>query len=412
MNTRTGIIGAGAVAAAVIAGVIFFLQNFDAEKVACEDIPAARTELQAQYDAGVAASVQIFAEERAAAEDRLSQCLSAKPVDPCADAQKTRDAAVKSYEGIASPADNAPYADFQTYFKKRDDAYNAYKKAKDVLDQCRAAHPPKGDVPYEQSDTKACFDGYDASMKTTQDTFDRDTQAMRAALKSALAALDAREKACHPPTGDKKFTVVPGTGGTGQEGSVSENILSCQPLDSNADTELSTLRQRAATLQAEIDSDRTTIDNAQKRMRGLQGDLSAADTYIPQESTKTQFEGTLNALRGQRKANIQSAIDFYKSLIQRKQAEKVLLEKELRDVQAQIAARMKQIQKENADRQRKYPTALHQAKPDECAYYHCHGTLCGISDPDPHGCGHGSTTQDDVDCKAFTNAYLKAAGTR
>src|SRR5262249_12777685 len=143
-------------------------------------------------------------------------CLSAKPADPCADAQKTRDAAVANYEGIKSPADNAPYADFQKYFQKRDDAYNNYKIARDALNQCRAANPPKGDVPYEQSDTKKFFDKYDAPAEASRNTFNQKPQAMKAALKAALAALKARKKACPPPTGDGKFPNPQTTaGGTG-----------------------------------------------------------------------------------------------------------------------------------------------------------------------------------------------------
>lgn len=413
MNAGTlGKIGASLGAVAIVAGVILYFQNFDAEKIACEDIASARAELQAQYDAGISASVQIFASEREMAEERLSQCLSAKPVDPCADLQQARDTAVKNFFAITSPADDAPYSEFQVYFKQRDDAYNIYKKAKEALEACRSANPPKGDVPYEQSDTKACFDEYDASMKTTQETFDRDTQSMRAGLKSALASLDAREKACNPPTGDDQFTSLPETGGAGQGGGVPENILKCELIDANFDTELFALTQQASALESEIQSVEKTISNAQKRINGLEDDLREADTYIPPESTKTQFEGALNALRGQRKASIQSAIDFYQNLVDRKQTEKSSIEQELKDVQAKIEERLNQIQKENQERQRNYPTALHQSKPDECKYYHCHGTLCGIPDPKPSACGHGTTSEQDVDCKAFVDAYLKAAGAR
>ena len=411
MNTRT-YVAAGAIAAAVVAGVIMYLQNFDAEKVSCENIDAARAELQASYEAGVNASVQVFAEEKATIDERLHQCLMAEPVDPCADAQKTRDAAVANFNGIASPADNAPYAEFQTYFQKRDDAYANYKKAKDTLDQCRGANPPKADVPYEKSDGKACFDAYDASVESARDTFGQNTQTMKAALKSALAALDAREKACHPPTGDKKFTQPPTGGGTSEGGSATaaNDISSCRPINANLDTELFALRQRAAQLPAEIQSVQTSIDNAHKRMGPYARDLAEADTYIPPESGKTQFEGTLNALRAERKVSLQSVVDFYKNLIAKRQAEKTALENELRDVQAQIAARLAEINKENNARARSFPTAVHQSKPDKCAYFHCHGILCGRPDPDPHGCGQGSTSQGDTDCKQFIEDYLKAAG--
>lgn len=413
MNTRasTLIIGAVVVAAALVAGVIAYLQSFDAEKVACKDIAGARVSLQAMYDAGVSASVQIFAEERVEAEERLSQCLNAKPVDPCADAQATRDAAVANYNGITSPADDAPYPEFQAYFQKREEAYNSYKKAKEALDQCRASNPPKTDVAYEQSDTKACFDAYDSSMGATQNTFTQNTQTMRSALNSALAALDAREKACNPPTGGDQFTDPPRTDdGESRGGSARAELMSCKLTDANLDTELFALRKRAAAIPTEIQSVQTSIDNIEKRMNPLERDLSDVDTYIPPESAKTQFEGALNALRAERKVAIETSLEFYKNLRARKQAEKDTLEQELRDVEAKIQERLNQINKENEARQRNFPTSLHLAKPDKCDYYHCHGTLCGIPDPAGDACGHGSTVQTDLDCKQFVNEYLKAAG--
>lgn len=413
MNARAyTLIGGAVVAAAVVAGVILYLQSFDAEKVSCDNIADARAELQAAYDAGVSASVQVFAEEKAEIDERLSQCLSAKPADPCADAQKARDAAVANYNGIPSPADNAPYAEFQKYFQKRDDAYASYKKAKDSLDQCRAANPPKADVPYEKSDTKACFDAYDSSVESARNTFEANTQAMRSALKAALAALDAREKACHPPTGQDKFTEPPRTAGGSEEGGAPTEIQSCKLVSADLDTELFNLRQRAAALPAEIQSVQTSIDNIKKRMSPLQRDLKDVDTYIPPESTRTQFEGALNALRAERKTAIEASLDFYQKLLSRKQGEKTALEQELRDVNAKIQARLAQIQKENEARQRNFPTALHLAKPESggCAYYHCHGTLCGRPDPAPHACGQGATTQADTDCKQFLNSYFQAAG--
>lgn len=410
MNTTYAGIGAAVAAVAVVAGALVYLQGFRAEAVACEDIGAARASLQAAYEAGVSASVQVFAEERSAAEERLSQCLSAKPVDPCADAQAVRDAAVANYNNIKSPADDAPYAEFQAYFAKREEAYNAYKSARDALAACRAANPPKTDVPYEQSDTKACFDAYDASMATTQATFTQNTQAMRSALTAALAALDAREKACNPPTGSEQFTDPPRTaGGSQSDGSVSE-LTMCKPVNPDLDSELFALRQRAAAIPGEIQGVQTSIDNIQKRMSPLRRDLAEVDTYIPPEATKTQYEGALNALRAERKVAIEQSLEFYQNLLARRQAEKSALEQELRDVQAKIQARLNQIAKENAERQRKYPTSMHLAKPDKCAYYHCHGTLCGKSDPASGECGHGSTVQSDVDCKQFLDAYLRAAG--
>ena len=410
MNTKTAAITGVAALAAVVAGVIFSLQSFDAEKISCNDIDEARAKVQSMYDAGVSASVQIFAEEKAVIDERLSQCLSAKPKDPCEDAQKVRDAAVAGFNNIPSPPDDAPYSEFRSYFGKRDDAYATYKKAKDALSECRAANPPKPDVPYEQSDTKACFDAYDTSVQNSRDSFGKNTQALKAALKAALDALAAREKACHPPTGKEKFTDPPKTDGALQGGTAVSEIHSCKLINADFDTELFILRKRAAALPVEIQSVQTSIDNAKKRMSPLERDLAEVGTYIPPESTRTQFEGALNALRAERKVSIESALEFYRNLITRRQAEKAELENELRDVEAQIAARLNQIQKENEARQRAFPTALHLAKPDKCAYYHCHGTLCGRPDPDPHGCGQGSTTQDDTECKQFIKAYLQEAG--
>ncbi len=410
MNTST-YIGIGAVVAAVVVtGVIMSLQGFDAGKVACDKIDAARAELQALYESGVQASVQVYAEEKATIDERLSACLSAKPVDPCADAQKARDAAVENYNGISSPPDNASYAEFQKYFKKRDDAYAQYKNAKSALDQCRAANPPKADVPYEQSDTKACFDAYDASVEAARTTFGENTQVMRAALTVALAALDAREKACHPPTGKEKFTELPGTTGSAVDGTTPIDLMSCKLLNAELDTELFVLRQRAAALPVEIEAVETSIENIQKRMSPLRRDLAEVDTYIPPESTKTQFEGALNALRAERKVSIESTLEFYQKLLTRKQAEKATLEQELHDVEAQIKARMEEIEKENEARRNKFPTNLHLSKPDKCAYYHCHGMLCGQADPAADSCGHGATTEDDTQCKKFFDSYLQEAG--
>lgn len=399
---KTTLIGVGIAAAAIVAAVLFSLQNFDAGKVSCENIDAARAELRASYETGVDASVQVFAEEKAAADEALHQCLSAEPKDPCAAEQKARDAAVSGFNDIASPSDSAPYAEFQKYFAKRDDAYAKYRTAKDSLDACRMANPPKPEVPYEKSDTKACFDAYDASVEASRATFDKNTQAMRAALNAGLAALDAREKACHPPEDGKKFTKLADDGAA--------DIRSCRLLDPSVDLELFVLKKRAAAIPSEINAVDTSIENANKRSGTLRRDLSEVDTYIPPESAKTQFEGALNALRAERKVSIESALDYYRSLIARKQAEKAALLKELADVEAQIAAREAEIAKENAERQSKFPTALHLSNPDACAYYHCHGVICGIPDPEPHGCGQGATTEDDVNCKAFFDAYLKAAG--
>lgn len=408
----SSLIGGTAIAAAIVIGALVSLRSFDAEKVSCKDIDEARASLQATYDAGVNASVQVYAGEKAAIDDELSRCLNAKPVDPCEDAQKTRDAAVAGFNGIPSPPDSAPYGEFQTYFAKRDDAYNAYKNAKAALEQCRAANPPKPEVEYEKSDTKACFDAYDASVASIRETFGKNTQDLKNALKAAMDALAAREKACNPPTGGEQFTdpQVAVDGQNAGEGGTAVEIQNCLPVDPNLDMELLALRRRAAAIPVEIQAAQDSIDHIRKRMSPLERDLRDVDTYIPPESAKTQFEGALNALRAERKVSIESSLEFYRNLLARREAEKAALEKELSDLQAQIAARLSQIQKENAARQRNFPTAVHLSKPDECGYYHCHGVLCGRRDPAPNGCGHGTTTQGDVECKQFMKAYLKAAG--
>jgi hypothetical protein len=416
MPSRSSAVAATAAAAAVVAGAILALQSFDASKVSCDAIADARASLQATYDAGVNASVQVYAGEKAGIDDTLSSCLSAKPADPCADAQAARDQAVAGFNGITSPADNAPYAEFQGYFAKRDEAYNAYKKAKDALDQCRSANPPKPDVPYEKSDTKACFDAYDASVEASRDTFGKNTRALRAAFQAAMAALDAREKACNPPTGKKQFTDLAtggGSGGEPTEGSTpAVELQNCTMVDPALDPELIRLRARAAAIPGEIQAIQDGIEHARKRMSPLQRALSDVDTYIPPESAKTQFEGALNALRAERKVALEASLDFYNKLIARREVEKAALEKELAEVNAQIAARLSQIEKENQARQRAFPTSLHRAKPDECAYFHCHGLMCGRQDPAPDGCGHGSTSESDLSCAEFFKSYLKAAGAR
>lgn len=409
MNISTKIGAAVVVAAAVVAGVIFSLQSFNASTVACPDIGAQRTELQSLYDAGVAASVQIFAEERTAAEERLSQCLNATPDDPCADAQASRDNAVANFNAISAPADNAPSEAFQTYFEQREVAYTAYKKAKELLDQCRSANPPPTAVPYELSDSKACFDAYDAAMAATQSTFTKDTQTMRAALSAGFTGLDAREKACNPPTGKDAFTDPERDGGSEQT-DATVNLMSCRLLNPDTDEELAALRARVAAITLEIQTLDESINNVVKRENKLRVDLSEVGTYIPPESAKSQYEGALNALRAERKVKIELGLDFYKSLRERREVEKATLNEERSEVQAKIQARLDQIARENEMRQNTYPTALRFAGPDECDYYHCHGMLCGVPDPEQDACGHGATTEDDVDCKQFFDAYLQEAG--
>lgn len=120
----------------------------------------------------------------------------------------------------------------------------------------------------------------------------------------------------------------------------------------------------------------------------------------------------MNAIRAERKVNIESGLDFYKNLRERRLAEKEALEQELSDVETQIKAREEEIRKENEARQRAYPTNLRQVEPHKgaCEYYHCHGTLCGIPDPESDGCGQGATTESDLDCSQFFNSYLQEAG--
>jgi prefoldin subunit 5 len=233
---------------------------------------------------------------------------------------------------------------------------------------------------------------------------------MRAALNAALAGLDAREKACHPPTGGDQFTDPPRVAVGSDGGSVPVELASCKMLNENLDPELIALRARAAAIPAEIQAVQTSIDNINKRISPLRRDLAEVGTWIPPEATKTQYEGALNALRAERKVSIESSLEFYKNMLTKRQAEKTALEQELREVQAKIQARLNQINKENEARQRAFPTSLHLAKPDKCDYYHCHGMLCGKPDPAGDECGHGSTVQTDVDCKQFFNAYLQAAG--
>ncbi|MEQ1849070.1 MAG: hypothetical protein ABL890_00575 [Candidatus Peribacteraceae bacterium] len=405
MNARTSALIA---AAAVVAGAILFLQSFDAGKIACPDIADARAELQAQYDTGVNASVEVYAGEQATADEALSRCLNANPKDPCEDLQKARDVAVNGFNDIPSPPDSAPYAEFQTYFAKRDQAYSTYKNAKSALEQCRAANPPKPDVPYEESDSKVCFDVYDASIGVMRDKFTKNTQILRNALQAALAALDAREKACNPPTGAESITDPFWESEEG--GTTPTSLLNCRLIDPNWDTELFVLRRRAAALPAEIQAIQDSIENIDDRMDPLERDLRDVDTYIPPESAKSQYEGAMNAKRAERKISIEFSLDYYRGLLQRRQVEKVELEQELSAVQAKIAARLAQIEKENQARKRAFPTNIHLSGPDKCEFYHCHGTLCGRPDPVQDGCGHGTTTQDDVECKNFIETYLKAAG--
>lgn len=396
----------GVIAVAVVVGVIAYLQNFDAAAVECIDIPAARAELQAQYDKGVDASVELYREARKNAEERQTQCLLADPVDPCAAEQAARDAAYRAFFDIPSPADDAPYEEFKAYYDQREVAYQNFVVAKNALEACWAANPKKTDIPYEESDTKKCFDEYDAAMDEAQERFRSDTQTMRSALQAAMAALDARELACNPATGDDAFSLTPGTGPNGED--FSENILSCMPTDIDSDAELRRLKARVTQINVEIQSIDTTIENANKRASKHRVDLSNVDTWIPPESSKTQFEGALNALRGERKVSIEQSLEYYDNLIDRKQNEKTELEDELRDTENKIQERMAELERENQMRAQKYPTNVRLAGPDECKFFHCHGTICGIPDPNVNGCGHGVAPETDVNCEAFIEAFIKA----
>lgn len=405
-----GALVSGAIAVAIVVGVVTYLQNFDAAEVECIDIPTARAELQAQYERGVAASVEIFREARKNAEEELTRCLLADPVDPCAAEQAARDAAYRAFFDIPSPPDDAPYEEFKSYYEQREAAYQNFVTAKNALDACWAANPKKTDIPYEESDTKKCFDAYDAADKAAHDKFRTDTQTMRTALTAALAALDARELACNPATGDDAFSLAPGTGPNGED--YSENIQSCTLLDIDADDELKRLRVRVAEINVEIQSIDTTIENAQKRASTHRVDLSNVDTWIPPESTKTQFEGALNALRGERKVLIEQSLEYYDNLIDRKQNEKTGLAEELRSIETKIQERIAELEQENQRRAQTYPTSVHLAGPDECKYYHCHGILCGIPDPNMNGCGHGVTTESDTNCEAFVEAFIEAGASQ
>lgn len=110
---------------------------------------------------------------------------------------------------------------------------------------------------------------------------------MRTALKAAFSALDAREKACHPPTGAKQFTEDPRIARLPQDGAAPVEIQNCQLISLSTDSELVALQQRAAALPSEIQSTEDSINNIKKRMSSLQRDLREVGTYIPPESTRT-----------------------------------------------------------------------------------------------------------------------------
>ena len=238
-------------------------------------------------------------------------------------------------------------------------------------------------------------------------------QALQAARKSALASLEARRKACNPPT---QTSQVSTGGGTGAGVNPPVELASCKLIDPNYDSELFQLRQRAVELPIEISDIQKSIDNADANARKLeqaQRDVqNSTPTYVdgPHKGQIITNLTEAQAARGVIAEDLRGRVDYLNSYRDRKKAEKARLEDELRDVNAKIAARLSQIQKENEARQRAFPTYLHLAKPDACAYFHCHGVICGIQDPEPHGCGQGPTKEEDVDCKMFMRSYLNARG--
>lgn len=399
---------------ALIAGIITYFNNFDASQLACKDIDATEKSVKAQYEQAVAKGPEVYRDQKQIIDDTLSQCLNSAPKNPCANEQKAFDEAVQKFNSIKSPPEGAPYAEFKAYFDARDKAYEGYPAIRDALFSCQKNNPPPQDVPYEKSDTKKCFDEYDSADAAARETFNTNAQALRAGLKNALASLEARRKACNPPT---QTTVVrSGDNVTGVNTAPPVELLSCQPIDTNSDSELYTLRQRAAQIPIEISDIQKSIDNATGQIKKLEQALrdtpNSTPTYVdgPHKGQIITNLTEAQAARGVIAEDIRGKIDFLKAYSDRKKAEKSRLENELSEINAKIAARLGQIQKENEQRQSTYPTSMHQAKPDKCAYFHCHGTLCGIPDPDPHGCGQGPTTEDDTFCKQFLKSYLNARG--
>lgn len=411
MQTRTALVSSVAAGLALIVGIISYLQLFNAQEVACPEIAQARIGLQAAYDQGVAASVEVYRDQKIMIDENLDYCLNAKPKNPCDELQRERDQSVDDFNDI----EESTFGSFNSYLEARDAAYKNYKSSKEALDQCKKDNPqPELDIPYEKTDAKKCFDEYDAAVQGIRNTFETNTQAMQTALAKDMADLNAREKACNPPTGDESFTNPPGDddGDQGDESNDGPDVAlaNCRPIDANLDAELIRLKERVGQIPGEISEVQSSIDNADRRVNKLKGELAEVDTYIPPESTKTQFEGALNALRGERKMNIETQIEFYENLSNRKKSEKENLQSELKEVNAKIQERLNQIKKDNEARQRAFPTRIHISGPDKCEYFHCHGTLCGKQDPAPNECGHGATTQGDAGCKEFFNKYLEAAG--
>lgn len=398
---------------ALIAGTIAYFNTFDASQLACKDIAATEKSLNAQYEQAIAKGPEVYRDQKQIIDDTLSQCLNAPSKNPCANEQKAFDEAVQKFNSIKSPPDGASYAEFKAYFEARDKAYEGYPAIRDALFSCQKNNKPPQDVPYEKSDTKKCFDSYDSADAAARETLNTNAQALRAGLKNALASLDARRKVCNPPPQSK----VGRTGDTGTGGATPPTeLLSCQPIDANLDSELYTLRQRAAQIPLQIADVQKSIDNASAHIKKLEQALRDTPNSTPTYSDgphKGEIITNLpeaQAARGVITKDISEKIDFLKAYSDRKKVEKSRLEDELKEINAKIADRLSQIQKENAERQRTYPTSMHQAKPDKCAYFHCHGMMCGIPDPDPHGCGQGPTTEDDISCTQFLKSYLNARG--
>jgi|CXWL01.1.fsa_nt_gi uncharacterized protein YdcH (DUF465 family) len=429
-----------AFAAVFTTAILYFQQQTTvAEFVACNKIDDAIKEANAAYEAAVNAELDVYKNQKKAIDDELMACLNTPKADPCADLQKAFDEAAKNFNSIQSPNVQMPGADLEygsanynnawnayknawdNYYKARDEAYAKYKPIRDALFQCRKDNPPK-DVPYEQSDSKKCYDDYDAELKTIRDTFDSDTVALRAARDALIKALEARRKACFPPK--DSFTTPPGgsTGGSDEEttgGTTTPpvELVNCQPLP-EPDSELSSLKGKAAELTAELQEIDNSIDNANKRIKKLESELSKVSTSTPtyiDGPRKGQIITNLaeaQAARGVIAKDIGDQIEFLRSYINRKKEDKPNLQSELDEVTEKITARETYIKKENEARQRAFPTKIHISKPDKCEYFHCHGTLCGKKDPAPDSCGHGATTEDDKECKKFFDSYLKAAGVK
>ncbi len=411
---KTSLIASIIAGLALIAGLIAYFNTFDASQLACKDLDATEKSIRSQSEQALARGPEVYRDQKQIIDDTLRQCLNATPKNPCADEQKAFDEAVQKFNSIQSPPEGDPYADFQAYFEARDRAYEGYPAIRDALFSCQKNNPPPPDVPYEKSDTKKCFDEYDSADAAARETLNTNSQALRAGLKSALASLEARRKACNPPP----QTSVGRTGddGTGGSDTPTVNLLSCQPIDTNFDSELSALRQRAAEIAVEISDIQTSLDNASKQVKKLEQALrdtpNSTPTYVdgPRQGQIITNLAEAQAARGVIAEGIRGKIDFLKAYSDRKKAEKSRLETELGEINAKIAARLSQIQKENAERQSTYPTTIHQSRPDKCAYFHCHGVLCGIPDPDPDGCGQGPTSEDDKSCKQFLKSYLNARG--